>query len=513
MVRKILLATMAALWGLAFPTFAAGPVLTRMHPLGALPGINTELIFKGDNLGGATKFWTSFPCQTSVTEDAEAAKFTLVIPRETRPGLGALRLVTTNGLSSLQLFLIDQVASQLAGGTNDSPASAQRLNAPIAVDGECREVRSDFYRVHARRGERILIEVVAQRLGSPLDPLLRLLDTQGRELAAVDDSPGLGADPRLEFRVPQSGDYLIEVRDTRYSGGPRHRYRLRLGEPLPSPLPFHITPELAAITAAFALPNGTPEREPNDQQPQPITLPVELTGRFNKKGDRDVYEFAARKGERWLFSGRTRSLGSAADLLLQLRSTNGVTLAEANANSGDEGRLTNRFNETGTYQLAIEELNHLGGPGLDYRIAMQPLPPGFSLSVETERFAVPAGDSFEIEVQVARRDYEGPIALKLHGLEERFAVTNAVIPAKTNQIRLKVIAPEDLTLGELFHFGLTGSAEIAGRDVSAPANTLAALREVLPGLLYPPPQLNGLLTLSISDSKSAEPRPQRKRRK
>jgi hypothetical protein len=498
---------------MAFHGFAAAPVLTRMHPLGAVPGIATELIFNGDNLAGATKLWTSFPCETSVIEDAGAAKFRIVIPKETQPGLGAIRLITTNGMSSLQLFVLDPLPSQPAGTTNDSRARAQFLNAPIAIDGECREVGSDFYRVHAQRGERLFIEVVAQRLGSPLDPLLRLLDPQGRELAAVDDTPGLGADARLELRAPKSADYVIEVRDTRYSGGPRHRYRLRLGELLPNTLPFHITPDLAAVTAAFALPATTPEREPNDRQPQPISLPVEVAGRFDRPRDRDVYEFGARKGERWLFSGRTRSLGSTADLLLQLQSTNGIKLAEANANSGDEGRLTNRFNETGVYQLAIEELNQLGGPGLEYRVAMQPLLPGFSLSVETERFSVPAGDSFEIEVQAERRDHDGPIALKLFGLEEGFAITNALIPAKTNMTRLKVIVPQDLALGGLFHFGLSGSAEISGRKVTAQANTLAALREVLPGLRYPPPQLNGLLTLSISESKSAEPRPQRKRRK
>jgi hypothetical protein len=504
---------MVALWTMAFQSFAAAPVLTRMQPLGALPGVTTELIFNGENLGGVTKLWTSFPCETSVIEDAGAAKFRIVIPKETRPGLGAIRLVTTNGMSSLQLFVIDSLPGQPAGTTNDSPATAQPLNAPIAIDGECPEVGSDFYRVHAQRGERLWIEVVAQRLGSPLDPLLRVLDTQGRELAALDDTPGLGADARLEFRAPKSADYVIEVRDTRYTGGPRHLYRLRLGEPLPGSLPFHITPDLAAITAAFALPAATPEREPNDQQPQPIGLPVEMAGRFNQARDRDVYEFAARKGERWLFSGRTRSLGSAADLLLQLQSTNGMTLSEANANGGDEGRLTNRFNETGTYRLAVEELNQLGGPGLEYRVAMQPLLPGFSLSVESERFSAPAGDSFVMEVQAERRDYDGPIALKLLGLDERFGVTNAVIPAKTNVSKLKVIVPQDLAPGELFHFGILGSAEIGDHKATAQANTLTALREVLPGLRYPPSQLNGLLTLSISESKSAEPRPQRKRRK
>src|SRR5262249_43487921 len=154
--------------------------------------------------------------------------------------------------------------------TNHSLATAPQITMPCARNGVCEELRSDFYQIRAGKGQRLSIEVVAQRTGSPLDPFLRLLDDHSLELAATDDTPGLGADARLEFRCPKTGDYFIEVRDTRYAGGPGHAYLLRLGKPLPAPLPFLAGPDLARCTAASVVsaPVPVPEREPNDAPAQ-----------------------------------------------------------------------------------------------------------------------------------------------------------------------------------------------------------------------------------------------------
>ena len=504
-----------AVAGLALNTFAGAPNVGRISPLAVTPGKMSIVTLSGDNLQGAVDLWTSFPCETTLANTSNSTAFELKLPTQPRAGVGAIRLVTTNGLSGLHLLLIDPLPAVEASVTNHALATAQHLSGPIAVDGTCEELRSDFYRVTAKRNERLSIEAVAQRLGSPLDPLLRLLDAQGRELAANDDAPGLGADARLDFHCPKTGDYLIEVRDTRHAGGPRHRYRLRVGEPLPTPLPFMASTEVTKLTQPIAPLRQAGEKEPNDKadQAQSLRLPVELSGHFDQPGDRDVYEFQAGKGERIIFTGRTRSLGSPCDLFLQLQTTNGTKLAEANATSADEGIFTNRFNASGTYRLVVEELNRNGGPGFHYRVAMRELKPGFVLSTETERVSAPADDSFEIEVKVERRDYDGPIQLSTQGLPEAFAISNAVINAKTNSTRLKISAPSDLALGDFFPFSIVGSAAIDGATASERTSTLPALRNAFSELRHLPTELDGLLTLGISESKSTNPRPPQKKRK
>jgi len=138
---------------------------------------------------------------------------------------------------------------------------------------------------------------------------------------------------------------------------------------------------------------------------------------------------------------------------------------------------------------------------------------GFGLSVETERVSVPAGESFEVEVQAARREYDGPIHLGLIGLPEGFTVTNAVIPAKTNVVKLQVTIPEELALGDLLHFGIVGNAMIGETNCLARASTLPALRNLFPGLRYPPRELDGLIALSVAASKSTEATSPPKKRK
>jgi hypothetical protein len=500
---------------LPLSSFAATPNVTRISPSAAVPGKTTVVTVLGDNLQGAVDLWTSFPCEVAPVKTADSTAFELSVPTRTVPGVGAIRLVTTNGLSSLHLLLIDSLPTVETAKTNRSQSSAQRLSGRVAVDGVCEELRSDFYRIAARKGERLSIEAVAQRLGSPLDPLLRLLDAQGHELAANDDATGLGADARIDFRCPKTGDYLVEVRDTRHAGGPRHRYRLRIGEALPTPLPFLTSPEVSKLTEPLHPLRSANEIEPNEggAHAQPLRLPVELAGRFDRPGDCDVFEFQAGKGERLVFAGRTRSLGSPCDLFLQLQTTNGTKLAEANATGADEGILTNRFNASGAYRLVVEELNRNGGPAFGYRIAMRELKPGFALSTETERVSVPAGDSIEIEVKPDRHDYDGPIHLAVVGLPESFGVSNAVINAKTNAARLRISAPSDLALGDFFLFSIVGRAMVGGAHISERTSTLPALRSLFPELRHPPEELDGLIALSISESKSTTPQPQRRRRR
>src|SRR5205823_11143911 len=106
---------------------------------------------------------------------------------------------------------------------------------------------SDFFKFTARKGQRLTFEVVAQRLGSALDPLIRLLDVKGRELVFCEDTPGAGVDCRFEYRFAKAGEYRLELRDSRYDGGSQYRYRLRVGDfPLErTPLPFLVRAEFS----------------------------------------------------------------------------------------------------------------------------------------------------------------------------------------------------------------------------------------------------------------------------
>ena len=488
---------------------AAPPVLNSLTPGALVPGKENVVHLNGENMEGPAELWTSFPCTGTLERENASTPFHLKLPPQTRPGYGAVRLITTNGISALTFILFDPTPTIPGADTNRTIASAQPISRNQAVDGFCPELGSAFYGVTAKKAERFQIEVVAQRIGSLLDPLVRVLDEDGREVASAEDSPGLGADALLDFRAPRAGRYCVEVRDTRYAGGPRHRFRLRLAEPLPVPLPF-AGPEIRSL-GEEPLPAIT-ERESKQEQAQPIPVPAEIRGTFSAPGDRDLFEFQADKGQRMRFTGRTRSLGSPCDLYFRIESTNGTKVAQANVTSGDEGMLTNRFASAGTYRLVVEELNHQGGEAFNYRLAIQPVVSGFRLSTEVERISLPAGSSFEIEVQAERQDFNGSIQLELVGLEG-FSVTNHVIASGTNAVtKLKLTAPADATLGDFHEFAIIGRAKMGTNHFAAQVSTRPAFKAQFPEMRFPPAELDGLLMLSISESKSSNPTVRRKRR-
>ena len=380
------------------PSIGQSPVLYQAVPAAVAPGKTTTLTFSGEKLNGATGLWTCFPAQVSrVSSDktngnsSVEVAFQVSVPKNIPVGIGAAQLATTNGISNLHLIMLDDLPTAAESGTNKTIASAQELKLPVAVDGHYEELSFDYYAFKAKKGQRVSVEVVANRLGSPLDPVVRLLDAAGEELAYCDDDPAAGSDSRVSFTSPATGRYVIELRDIGYQGGSKYRYRLRVGNfPLAS-APFPLGARQGAQTkvtfvgravdgvrpVSLRVPENATrvplnpkfsggqasgfvmlatsrlrevmEIEPNEtpQTATKIAVPAVINGRFSKPKDRDWFEFTASPGQRLVFSGKTRSLGSSCDLFMRLFNADGKQLAEADISGANEGTLTNKFNEAG----------------------------------------------------------------------------------------------------------------------------------------------------------------------
>lgn len=122
---------------------------------------------------------------------------------------------------------------------NHSPGSAQLLAYPCEVSGQLAAGgERDWYAIQARRGEVLYLEGLGERIQSPVDLQLDVLDPAGaRELARFgDETANLGGgavpthhlDPSGRWVAPADGRYLVVVRSL--IGGPqpdpRRVYRL-----------------------------------------------------------------------------------------------------------------------------------------------------------------------------------------------------------------------------------------------------------------------------------------------
>jgi hypothetical protein len=519
-------------------------------PLGVELGKATDVSFTGAELTAPTGVWTSFPATAELTpgvekngENPASLSYRITVPAETPLGVGAIRVVTSQGVSNVRLILVDDLPAARKAGNNKSPETAQVLTPPVALDGGCDAESTDYYKFAAAAGQRLSFEVFARRLGSPLDPMIQLLNAAGQEIDFSDDEPSSGADSRLSHTFAEAGDYYLAIRDIRYHGG-SHFYRLRIGDfplpsvpyplaaakgtaaavqvtgqsvELPSPLAVAMPPEVPGdrlnVVAGYAPGNGSSwvtllatdapdqlEQEPNDatDMATSVTLPGALEGRFEAKADRDYFSFAATKGQRLVFRGQTRSLGSPGDLFMRLHNADGGVLAEAEDNGAAEGAIDYTFPADGTYRLAVEDTNRRGGLDRVYRIIVEPYAAGFTLAAAAEKVDAPQNGVFVVKVTATRDGYNGPITLSVEGAGEGATVANNVIPEGKPETMMSVTLGSTLSAGQMSTVHIIGQAKIGETDFRTTASTLDALRGALNGLPFPPGALDGQLALGVA---------------
>ena len=106
------------------------------------------------------------------------------------------------------------------------PDTPQAIQLPVTITGRVEAPRDkDSFRFSAKTGETIDFRIESRSIGYPLDPVLEVVDGQGKSLTRVDDL-GDSRDAQVAFTAPTNGDYVVTVTDLHRQGGPRFVYRL-----------------------------------------------------------------------------------------------------------------------------------------------------------------------------------------------------------------------------------------------------------------------------------------------
>jgi hypothetical protein len=485
---------------LSLPLHAAPPKpppAMRANPPAAAIGKTTRITFTGPGAADATGLWTPINLNfTRIPSDqSRASVFDIQIPAENKAGLIPLRLTGPKGISGLMMLMLDDLPAVPKHPGNNSLAHAQRIEFPSAVDGACEEMAFDYYRFAGKKGQRIWVDVVAGRIGSSLDAIVRLLDSAGHELAYCDDDPATAPDPRFAFVLPANGDYILEIRDVNYDGGTIFHYRLRLGD-------SSIMPPV--------LPDKHQEIEPNDSPStaSPLSIPGTISGRFDRVGDVDHFRFSAAKGEKIDFRSRTRSLNSPCDAVLQICKIDGTVLARSKPSDPAEGSVEYDFVEPGEYVLRVAELSGAGGQGLLYQIIAGPALPPFTLSIESENLAAKPAGHVTVKVTATRaKEYKAAIALSAVCPDLSLAAMAGTIPEGKTEGQLTFDLPADAEAGTLHVLRILGRPVAKPNSNPAIAATTAALKKNFPRLLYPAPDFDGTAALWVlSPPQATQPR-------
>jgi hypothetical protein len=144
---------------------------------------------------------------------------------------------------------------------NDTADSAQPVTLPIIINGRINQPGDmDVFRFDGKAGDKIVAEVYARRLDSPLDSVLILTDAAGKQIAFNDDYEDKGsglnthyADSYLAVTLPATGGYFVHIGDTQHGGGEAYSYRLRISAPRPD-FELRVTPSGLNVHGGASVP-------------------------------------------------------------------------------------------------------------------------------------------------------------------------------------------------------------------------------------------------------------------
>jgi Bacterial pre-peptidase C-terminal domain len=186
-------------------TLSTGPFLERTMPLAV----------GRDGLGVLTAIGTQIPSEASRLKAEPTSRSDRV--RVWHPALA-------NDLNLARLSYASLVEAAAV-----SPGEPQTLPIPAAVSGRISSAREeDVYQIQAQAGQTLRLRVEAQGLGSPLDPVLQLIDASGKVVAEQDDIRVEVWDIDLTAKVPAAGSYRIKVSDANGQGGDDFVYLLHV---------------------------------------------------------------------------------------------------------------------------------------------------------------------------------------------------------------------------------------------------------------------------------------------
>lgn len=469
------------------------PKINDIRPIGVQRGVAMELTVNGSGLAGNPSLIAPFPFAGTVKPTSDGGNFRLdiTVPASVATGVYVVRMKTDDGLSNPFLLALGQVPQVNEVEDNSTFEQAQTVPSPVVVEGQCAGVDVDYFKFAGKKGQRIVVDAQCARVGSGVDPQIRLTTAGRKFVESADDTPGLLTDARLTAVLPEDGDYVVELSDSKYQGGGRPIYRLLIG-PVPvaaevypiggrrgETVGFELRggtlaePRLAASTLAAAAPaeqfrpklasgepldveiptplevSDAPEiREPSDPAAPPPRgiAPVVFNGRIDPPGDDDRFVLAVTPGQILRIRVDASEFGSALDGTMLILNPAGATLAAAEDTVTPASVPKGQKKIAGAVSpdpsldftvpagvtevtLSLRDLIGRGGIGFPYRIVVEAIVPGFQLTVAEVQLSIPKGGTAAVSVTVQRQGYNGPIAVTIADPPAGLTIRPLTIPA------------------------------------------------------------------------------------
>lgn len=404
------------------------------------------------------------------------------------------------------------------------------ITLPCTANGQIASGEINRYRFLAKKGQHLVVSVKARELIPYIadavpgwfQPVVTMHDAKGNEVAYNDDYR-FKPDPALLFVAPKDGEYVCSIHDSIYRGREDFVYRLTIGE-LPfvtgihptgcragtkpkikmtgwnlaganlTPPPAGAKPGVYQLTARkgrftsnpvpFAIGDlpETFDKEPNNAtaiaKAQPVSFPITINGRIDRKDDKDVFRFTGKKGQQIVAEVHARRLDSPTDSVIKITRPDGEVIA-LNDDHEDLASGTNTHHADsyvmctlpadGEYLAHIADTARDGGPDFNYRFTLRAPRPDFQLRTSPSTVAIRGGSAGTIEVHAIRSDgFKGPIRLDLIDPPEHISCWNIVIQPHMDKVRFYAKTTLNKTTAP-FPLRVSGTAQINGGEITREA--------------------------------------------
>jgi hypothetical protein len=389
------------------------PVVTGVFPLAGQRGRTTSVHVEGVNLGGATAAKVTIPATAAV-----GSKVPVPLPAGADKPLGKAELT----VAEFPAVVAD-------------PVAGADLRVPGSADGVFTKPNdTQSARFVAKKGERLVVEVLARRAGSPVDPAVEVLDASGKPVA------------RATLRCTAKTYTTLRDHDSEKPG-------IRLESATDFAFDDHLLID-GEVAKIVALP-----RNPDD--------------------DCQFYQFG---GDRLGFLGTTpahHALGTAVYKVEvhppgRTFPPNGLPVIPVFYRNDDGGPGYGKDSfllfdppADGTYQVRVSDARGSHGPAHAYRVTVRPPKPDFTVSFTPKEPAVWKGGGVPVNVTVNRRDgFDGPVRVKLEGLPAGFSAPETYVEAGQFTTTFALSADADAAAPAATKLRLVGKAEVGGKEVS-----------------------------------------------
>ena len=446
------------------------------------------------------------------------------------PGLRYWRVSTSQGVTSRMKFQVGDLPEIVEDEIDGDPIPTA-ITLPLTINGRIFPREDvDIWTFEAAAGQKLSCEVVAARLGSPLDSRLEIRGPGGRTVAQNVDT--FGSDSFVAFEAPVTGTYQCRIHDINFGGLQHYVYRLTIredvyvrstfplggkrGEAVNLTLKGVNTPDSqiqvkipadAGEHFAWQL-SGKPfaanpvrlavdelpeliESEPNDLvEPQSsdgsasaaakvvaFEVPAILNGQINGPGDTDLWRFSAEDGKTIEIEVLSSRLGTPLDSVLSVLSSDMKQLAVNDdlKNGVTDSRLNWKVPAGEHFYLQIrDQFSSRGGDEFAYRIRVReslPAASGFALQLPEDAINLAAGDEAGAKVKLTvdrSAGYKGEIEVTAEGLPEGVSLEGNTIGKNRPNATLVFKATDAAKIG-VASIRLVGRATEEGTDFTATA--------------------------------------------